>query len=236
VLSAPLSVVRLSRQFVLIGVCCPSLYPLLHTFLHTFLSLFQAYPISTLSCLHFVSLSLFSLTNPPPLFSFTHFSFLSLVYHWSPIHHPFLPFFDIENLPTDEVLRNHTASEQLGETPTTRAVKDQLKKLSTAPSSSTTTTTAKKSATGAGTGTNTGASVKKARATAAKGKGSAKGKGKGKGKKRAADDDDDDNDDVEDGNKEGDEDEDEETMPAKKKQKIVAVKKEIEDEDEDGEV
>jgi hypothetical protein len=117
-----------------------------------------------------------------------------------------------------------TASEQLGETPTLRAVKDQIKKLSTASSSSSTTTTAKKSGTG----------VKKPRATAsAKGKGNAKGKGKGK--KRVADDGE--SDDVEGGEKEGDEDEDEETMPVKKKQKKTgAVEKGVEDEDDDGEV
>jgi hypothetical protein len=154
--------------------------------------------------------------------------------HFLLLLHPFVVLFHlipfrlcpIYTSPYRLMIHNHTASEHLGETPTTRAVKDQLKKLSTAPSSSTITTTVKKSGAGAG--------VKKARATAAKGKG--KGKGKGEGKKRAADDDDDDNDsgDAEGGDKEGDEDEDEETMPVKKK-KTVAVKKKVEDED-DGEV
>jgi hypothetical protein len=127
-----------------------------------------------------------------------------------------------KKLQTNNRLRNHTASEQLGETPTLRAVRDQIKKLSTTSSSSTTTTATKKSGTG----------VKKPRAAAsAKGKGNAKGKGK----KRAADDDD--SDDAEKGDKEGDGDEDEEIMPAKKKQKkTAAVEKEVEDEDDDGEV
>jgi hypothetical protein len=127
-----------------------------------------------------------------------------------------------KKLQTNKRLRNHTASEQLGETPTLRAVRDQIKKLSTTSSSSTTTTATKKSGTG----------VKKPRAAAsAKGKGNAKGKGK----KRAADDDD--SDDAEKGDKEGDGDEDEEIMPAKKKQKkTAAVEKEVEDEDDDGEV
>jgi hypothetical protein len=109
----------------------------------------------------------------------------------------------------------------LGETPTLRAVKDQIKKLSISPSTSTTTTVKK-------------SGVKKPKAAAAKTK--VNTKASGKGKKRALSEDD--SDDAQDGDKEGDEegDEDEETLPAKKKQKVFVVKKEVEVEDDEGEI
>jgi hypothetical protein len=122
---------------------------------------------------------------------------------------------------TTKSLTNATApiASTLGETPTLRAVKDQIKKLSISPSNATTTTVKK-------------SGVKKPKAAAAK----TKVNTKGKGKKRALADDD--SDDAEDGNKEADEqgdeegDGDEEALPVQKKQKVVAIKKEVEDDDE----
>jgi hypothetical protein len=148
-------------------------------------------------------------------------SCLSLPYHsFSFFVHMLLLLFSSLTIKNPTNITAPTAS-TLGETPTLRAVKDQIKKLSISPSTSTTTTVKK-------------SGVKKPKAAAAKTK--VNTKASGKGKKRALSEDD--SDDAQDGDKEGDEegDEDEETLPAKKKQKVFVVKKEVEVEDDEGEI
>lgn len=112
-----------------------------------------------------------------------------------------------------------TATNTLGEAPTLRAVKDQIKKLSSSSTSATT-----KRANG----------VKKFRATAAKGK----DKGKGKSKKRTRDDDNDSADEAKDGDEEQEQqgDGDEERSPTNAKKQKVVVKQEQVDGNEDEEV
>ncbi|KAG9562201.1 STE3-domain-containing protein, partial [Aureobasidium melanogenum] len=121
----------------------------------------------------------------------------------------------ITNEIAESVIAGWPAS-TLGEAPTLRAVKDQVKKLSSSSPAATTTTATKKSG------------GKKARATAA-----AKGKGKGtKGKKRVRDDDS--NDEGEGQDEEQGEDDGDEQGPAKKQK--VFVKQEEVDGVEDEEV
>ncbi|KAH0343674.1 hypothetical protein KCU83_g8722, partial [Aureobasidium melanogenum] len=121
----------------------------------------------------------------------------------------------ITNEIAESVIAGWPAS-TLGEAPTLRAVKDQVKKLSSSSPAATTTTATKKSG------------GKKARATAA-----AKGKGKGtKGKKRVRDDES--NDEGEGQDEEQGEDDGDEQGPAKKQK--VFVKQEEVDGVEDEEV
>jgi hypothetical protein len=113
------------------------------------------------------------------------------------------------------------ATTTLGEAPTLRAVRDQIKKLSFSSSSATTTTTA--------------ATAKKSRGKKARASAAAKGKGKStKGKKRVRDDDSNDEEQAE--HEEQGEDDGDEEGPAKK-QKVVVKQEEVDgDDDADEEV